>query len=87
MESEMKFTLWNPRSLTFQRFTYAKSLGYDVLVMPELWRNSHKFTDESLAWTHSKAQLDENGDKRFPNDRAQSTQQGSAFYYQRESKK
>ena len=52
MESELKMTLWNPRSLTFERFKYSESLNFDVLVLPELWRNAHKFVNGTLKWTH-----------------------------------
>ena len=70
MEPNFTIAEWNPRSLTFQRFQYAKELGYDVLVLPELWRNASKFTDGTLTWTHSKAQLDKDGNRKFPLDRA-----------------
>ena len=66
----LEMTLWNPRSLSFETFCYAKSLGFDVLVMPELWRNAHKFTDGSLMWTHSKAQKDKHDNLKYPDDRA-----------------
>ena len=52
MESELKMAVWNPRSLTYERFKYAENLNYDVLVLTELWRNAHKFVNGTLKWTH-----------------------------------
>ena len=70
MEPNFTTAVWNPRSLTFQRFQYAKELGIDVLVLPELWRNTNKFTDGTLSWTHSMPTMDKEGNLKFPNDKA-----------------
>ena len=34
---------WNTRSLTKERFAYAKSLGHDVLAITELWRHQSEY--------------------------------------------
>ena len=66
----LKIATWNTRSLTFERFDYCKALKYDVLAMTELWRVQHKFQDNSLSFIVGEAKVNENGEKRFPKDRA-----------------
>ena len=61
---------YNPRSLTYERFCYLKSLEIDVLGLTELWHNMDKFADGTSCWTYSKTALDGNGQPKFPNDPA-----------------
>ena len=42
-EPALSMTTWNVKSLTFERFFYCQSLKYDVFVIRELWRTTHKF--------------------------------------------
>ena len=65
---QLSMATWNVRSLTFERFFYCASLNYDVLVLTELWRGAHKFVDGTIKWTHSKPQLDKDGNPAFPDD-------------------
>ena len=71
-----RFTVatWNTRSLTKERFEYAKSLGYDVLALTELWRNQSKYQTKRKNFIVSEPILikkgPDKGKKRFPNDRA-----------------
>ena len=67
-EPVLSMTLWNSRSLTYERFYYYKILNYDVLVLTELWRSDHKFVDGTIRWTHSKTRLDEDGKSIYPKD-------------------
>lgn len=65
---------WNCRSLTFERFEYCKSLGYDILALTELWRKQDKFLDSTNQFIVGQAKIQKKGkDKgkpRFPDDRA-----------------
>ena len=65
---------WNTRSLTRERFEYAKSLGYDALALTELWRNQGKYQTRSKQFIVSTPKLKTSGPnkgtKRFPDDRA-----------------
>jgi len=65
---------WNTRSLTLERFNYAKSLGYDVLALTELWRNQSKFQTRRKQFIVSKPKTIKTGPNkgkiRYPNDRA-----------------
>ena len=66
---ELSIATWNTRSLTFERFNYCKNLGHDVLAITELWRNSHKFTDDTVSFTHSVPKINVNtGRPAFPDD-------------------
>ena len=60
--------------MSVERFNYAKSLGYDVLALTELWRNQRKFQTGRKQFIVSKPKLvktgPNKGKKRFPNDRA-----------------
>ena len=65
----LTLTTWNTRSLTFERFSYYRNLGYDILAITEFWRNAHKFTDGSVSFTHSVPQINgETNDPIFPDD-------------------
>lgn len=70
----LKMATWNTRSLTFERFQYCLGLGYDVLVINELWRNQHRFQTKSTRFTISKPKIIKKGPKkgqrRFPRDKA-----------------
>ena len=61
---------WNTRSMTYERFNYCKSLSYDVLKVTELWRVQENFQDNNNTFVVSEAKLDEEGNRRFPKDRA-----------------
>ena len=65
---------WNTRSLTFERFKYCESLGYDVLAITELWRNQSKFQTKSNKYTVSSPKIIQKGplkgQVRFPKDKA-----------------
>ena len=71
-----RFTVatWNTRSLTKERFEYAKSLGYDVLAITELWRNQSTYQTRRKNFIVSEPILIKKGPNkgkiRFPNDRA-----------------
>ena len=71
---QFQVATWNTRSLTLERFNYAKSLGYDVLALTELWRNQSKYQDSSKQFIVSKPMIIKSGPNkgktRFPNDRA-----------------
>ena len=56
--------------MTYERFQYCKSLSYDVLAVTELWRVQEKFQGNNNAFVVGEAKLDEEGNKRFPKDRA-----------------
>ena len=65
----LSIATWNTRSLTFERFNYCKNLGHDILAITELWRNSHKFTDGTVSFTHSAPKISVNtGLPSFPDD-------------------
>ena len=49
----LSMATWNTRSLTYERFYYCQSLGYDALALTELWRNAPKFADGTVRWTYS----------------------------------
>ena len=69
-----KFQLatWNCRSLTFERFEYCKSLGFDVLVLTELWRKQSKFQTSTNEFIVGQARVHEKGPNKgkllFPDD-------------------
>ena len=66
-----KIGTWNTRSLTRERFAYCKSLGYDVLVVTELWRTQEKFQTRDKAFIVGQAQIDKETEQaRFPKDKA-----------------
>ena len=67
----LSLATWNTRSLTFERFYYCQSLGYDVLALTELWRNAPKFADGTVRWTHGEAKKDKiTGLPIYPRDKA-----------------
>ena len=70
----MSVATWNTRSLTQERFSYCKNLGYDVLAITELWRSQGKYQNKSTAFIASEPILMQNGPRkgqpRFPEDRA-----------------
>ena len=70
MDPQLTIATWNARSLTEERFTYCRELGYDILAITELWRTAEKFTNGTREWTHSKAKLKEDGSAQFPKDKA-----------------
>ena len=67
-------TTWKCKNLTFERYNYCKSLGYDVLSLTELWDKKGKFQDAvkefivSEAIQHKKGP--NKGKTRFPQDKA-----------------
>ena len=74
---QFKVATWNTRSLTAERFQYAKQLGYDVLAITELWRKQTKYQTRRKQFIVGTPKLIEKGpkkgQKRFPNDRAAGT--------------
>ena len=72
--ARLRFGTWNCRGLTFQRFRYCQSLGYDVLALTELWRGQHKYETKSTKFTTSSPIIikkgPRKGQKRFPDDKA-----------------
>ena len=67
----LSMATWNTRSLTFERFYYCQSLGYDVLALTELWRNAPKFADGTVRWTHGESKKNRiTGLPIYPNDKA-----------------
>ena len=69
-EKILSIACYNSRSLTFERFSYLKSLEIDILDLTETWGKDHEFVNDTCSWTHSQPELKENGDLRFPNDPA-----------------
>ena len=61
LQPNLKFTTWNCRSLTRERFNYCQSLNYDVLCLTELWRNQEKFHTVTKRWTCSATIKGKNG--------------------------
>ena len=61
---------WNTRSMTVERFTYCKNLGYDILAVTELWRNQDKFTSRSDEFIVSANARDNHGNLINGNDAA-----------------
>ena len=70
----LKMATWNTRSLTYERYKYCESLGYDVLAITELWRNQQKYQTKSTKYTASApktiAKGPRKGQVRFPKDKA-----------------
>ena len=69
-------TTWNTRALTRERLEYCQGLGYDILAVTELWRQSHSCLTGTISFIPSVEQKDENGDSLFPNDPASDVQVG-----------
>ena len=55
-------TTWNTRSMTKERYTYCKGMGYGVLAVTEFWRNQDNFTEYSNEFIVSVTIKDENGE-------------------------
>ena len=70
----LKIATWNCRSLTFERYNYCRTLGYDVLALTELWHNQSKFQTKDKSFIISEPKLVKKGKRkgqvRFPEDRA-----------------
>ena len=71
---QLSFATWNPRSLTYERFQYCKSLNYDVLALTELWRNQDRYQTRTKQLIVGEAKLikkgPKKGQKRYPDDKA-----------------
>ena len=70
MHPNFKIATWNTRSMTFERFNYCKSLGYDVLTVTEQWRTQAKFQTKSKSYIVGEAKLTKKNKLRYPNDKA-----------------
>ena len=72
-EQSLKMATWNTRSLTFERFKYCESLGYDILAITELWRKQSNYQTKSTRYTTSAPKLIQKGPRkgefRFPEDK------------------
>ena len=72
--SQFKVATWNTHSLTKERFKYAKSLGYDILALTELWRHQGKYQSRSNEFIASEPELHKKGPQKgkpiYPDDRA-----------------
>ena len=70
----LRMATWNTRSLTFQRYKYCESLGYDVLAITELWRTQQKYQTKNTKYTTSTPKIIQKGprkgQKRFPDNKA-----------------
>ena len=52
---------WNTRSMTVERLDYCRSLGHDVLVVTESWRQQENFTNNTNEFTTSSMNRDKDG--------------------------
>ena len=72
--NSLRMATWNTRSLTFERYKYCESLGYDVLAITELWRTQQKYQTKNTKYTTSTPKIIQKGprkgQKRFPDDKA-----------------
>ena len=72
--SRFQTATWNTRSLTKERFQYAKSLAYDILAITELWRHQGKYQSRGYEFIVSEPLLHKKGPHKgkplYPNDRA-----------------
>lgn len=67
--ANLSIATWNTKSLSKERFDYFQNLGYDVLVITELWRSGHKYVENDVSFTHSESQLNKDtAEHIFPDD-------------------
>ena len=68
--AQLIMTTWNTRSLSNDRFSFCKNLGFDVLAITELWRSANNYTDGSVSFIPSKPVKKPDGNVMFPDDPA-----------------
>ena len=49
----LKMATWNTRRLTFERFKYCESMGYDILAITDLWKEPNNFQTKSTRYKTS----------------------------------